>query len=524
MSSRLLTFLFLILFFSILAQQAFSYEIGHTTITFYDPDRNNRAIQTEIYYPAEQPGNDVPVAIPEGDGFPTVAFGHGYIMVWSAYQNVWEGVVPEGYIAIFPRTEGEVFPDHLDFGLDLAFLVDAMQAEGEDSTSIFFEKVASTSAVSGHSMGGGASVLAAEANQNAAAVFNLAAAETNPSAIAAAENVTAPTLLFAGSDDCVTPPEDHQIPMYNAFASDCKTYIGIIGASHCQFAEYNFNCSLGEIFCPSPGINRAQQHEIINSYLIPWLNFMLKDDLESWYRFQALLISGDDITYQQECDIPSELSIDMIPDNPPVIVPAGGSFTFTGILANNSDQAQTTDVWIMIDVPNYGLYGPVKRFNNISLSPDQTISVNGINQSVPMNAPAGDYDYNVYCGDYPASVIDWATFPFTVTSPAQSDSEDWVLSGWELDRETPEKAVFVNNYPNPFNTKTTISYHLPEASVVNLDIFNLLGQKVASLESGYKQTGEYSLTWDASEHSSGIYFYKLEIGDKVFMKRMTLLK
>ncbi|MBD3232746.1 MAG: T9SS type A sorting domain-containing protein [candidate division Zixibacteria bacterium] len=524
MNSRLLTALFLILFFSILAPQVFPYEIGHTTITFNDPDRNNRAIQTEIYYPAEQSGNDVPVATPEGDGFPAVAFGHGYIMVWSAYQNVWEAVVPEGYIAMFPRTEGELFPDHLDFGLDLAFLVDAMQAEGEDSTSIFFEKVASTSAVSGHSMGGGASVLAAEANLNATAVFNLAAAETDPSAIAAAGNVTIPALLFAGSDDCVTPPEDHQIPFYNAFASDCKTYIEIIGASHCQFAEYNFNCSLGEIFCPSPGITRSQQHQIVNTYLIPWLDFALKDDLYSWYQLQALLISGDDITYQQECDISSELSIEMIPDNPPVIVPAGGSFTFTGILTNNTAQAQTTDVWIMIDVPNYGLYGPVKRFNNIPLSPNQIIDVDGINQAVPMNTPAGDYNYNVYCGDYPTSVVDLATFPFTVTGTAQSGSEDWVLSGWALDEIIPGKTVLVDSYPNPFNAITTINYQILEVSPVKLDIFNLLGQKVATLVDAVQPVGKRSVQWDASNYSSGIYFYKLSSGDKVYTKRMTLLK
>ncbi|MBD3233863.1 MAG: T9SS type A sorting domain-containing protein, partial [candidate division Zixibacteria bacterium] len=77
---------------------------------------------------------------------------------------------------------------------------------------------------------------------------------------------------------------------------------------------------------------------------------------------------------------------------------------------------------------------------------------------------------------------------------------------------------------NPFNATTTITYQLPEASSVNLAIYNLSGQKVAALEDGFRNAGEYSVTWDASNYSSGVYFYKLEVGGEVFTKRMTLLK
>ncbi|MBD3233834.1 MAG: T9SS type A sorting domain-containing protein [candidate division Zixibacteria bacterium] len=78
--------------------------------------------------------------------------------------------------------------------------------------------------------------------------------------------------------------------------------------------------------------------------------------------------------------------------------------------------------------------------------------------------------------------------------------------------------------PNPFNAATNITYQLTGAGNVNLAVYNLAGQKVATLEDGFKNAGEHSATWDASNYSSGIYFYKLSVDDRVFTKRMTLLK
>ncbi|MBD3232429.1 MAG: T9SS type A sorting domain-containing protein, partial [candidate division Zixibacteria bacterium] len=85
-------------------------------------------------------------------------------------------------------------------------------------------------------------------------------------------------------------------------------------------------------------------------------------------------------------------------------------------------------------------------------------------------------------------------------------------------------AYSIDNSPNPFNATTTFTYQLREARNVSLCIYNLAGQKIATLVDGEKSTGEYSVTWDASEYASGVYFYKLEVGGKEFTKRMTLLK
>jgi hypothetical protein len=280
--------------------EALPYAVGHRAVTYTDPARSNRSIATEIYYPADAAGDNVPVA--EG-AFPVVAFGHGYLIVWSAYEYLWTGLAQAGYIVAFPKTEGSLFPSHGEFGKDLAFLVGKLQAEGTSPSSPFYLKVGTTSAALGHSMGGGASFLAMEENPSITALANLAAAETNPSAIAAAAGITAPALLFSGSSDCVTPPAQHQIPMYDALASDCKTRVTITGASHCQFAESNLTCSLGEGSCPAPGITREQQHVLTLQPLRPWLDFFLKGDAAGWTEFQDLIAAGSGITSTQSCAV-----------------------------------------------------------------------------------------------------------------------------------------------------------------------------------------------------------------------------
>jgi len=88
----------------------------------------------------------------------------------------------------------------------------------------------------------------------------------------------------------------------------------------------------------------------------------------------------------------------------------------------------------------------------------------------------------------------------------------------------PKTYLLAQNYPNPFNAKTSITYQVPKASDVKLEVYNLAGQRVATLVNGIQTAGRHSVTWDASEAASGIYFYKLSAGDHTSVKRMALLK
>ena len=90
--------------------------------------------------------------------------------------------------------------------------------------------------------------------------------------------------------------------------------------------------------------------------------------------------------------------------------------------------------------------------------------------------------------------------------------------------ELPEDFILEQNYPNPYNPVTTISYFLPISSKVSLVIYNLIGEEVTHLLDGHQSVGNYSLNWDASNFSSGIYFYRLQAGDFVQTRKMILLK
>ncbi len=80
------------------------------------------------------------------------------------------------------------------------------------------------------------------------------------------------------------------------------------------------------------------------------------------------------------------------------------------------------------------------------------------------------------------------------------------------------------NYPNPFNPTTTIYYTVPEAGQVNLVVYNLIGEQVAVLVNGVVTSGQHEVTFNAKSLPSGAYFYKLQSGNSVTIKKMLLLK
>jgi len=88
----------------------------------------------------------------------------------------------------------------------------------------------------------------------------------------------------------------------------------------------------------------------------------------------------------------------------------------------------------------------------------------------------------------------------------------------------PDKYFLSQNYPNPFNPSTTISFHLPETGFVSLKIYDLLGNEVKTLINEERHVGEYSVKFDGSNLSSGVYFYRLASGNFSETKKLLLLK
>jgi hypothetical protein len=117
-------------------------------------------------------------------------------------------------------------------------------------------------------------------------------------------------------------------------------------------------------------------------------------------------------------------------------------------------------------------------------------------------------------GDGPASICiyDPSVTNIELTNPAK-----------------PDNFILYQNYPNPFNPSTAIKYDLSEISLVHLDVFNLLGEKVRTLINEKQLQGSYSIEWNGRNDNgriipSGVYFYRLKIGDQYKIRQMRLIK
>ena len=88
----------------------------------------------------------------------------------------------------------------------------------------------------------------------------------------------------------------------------------------------------------------------------------------------------------------------------------------------------------------------------------------------------------------------------------------------------PDKYALSQNYPNPFNPATTINYSIPNAGQVKITVYNAIGSKVATILNEYKQPGNYTVQFNATNLASGIYFYRIESGQFLQIKKMILLK
>ena len=99
----------------------------------------------------------------------------------------------------------------------------------------------------------------------------------------------------------------------------------------------------------------------------------------------------------------------------------------------------------------------------------------------------------------------------------------------EIDLGMPNEFSLSQNYPNPFNPSTTIKYSIPkiinnQSSIINIKVYDILGNVVATLVNENKAAGNYEVKYDASNLSSGIYFYKLQSGSFVQTKKFILIK
>lgn len=98
------------------------------------------------------------------------------------------------------------------------------------------------------------------------------------------------------------------------------------------------------------------------------------------------------------------------------------------------------------------------------------------------------------------------------------------VTGVEDKDNTPKAYNLAQNYPNPFNPATQISYSVPKSSYITLKVYNLLGEEIATLFEGMRQPGNYNITFNAKELTSGVYLYQLKSGKFIETKKLMLVK
>lgn len=225
------------------------------------------------------------------------------------------------------------------------------------------------------------------------------------------------------------------------------------------------------------------------------------------------------------------VEITLTPVNPPIVIPpSGGSFSFNVSLLNVSGASQTFDAWSMIEVPGGSQFIALGPFT-LTLNAGASITRQRT-QAVPANAPAGEYAYWGFVGDYPWNVMDSDSFSFTKQGAGGdwAGSDGWVGGGEPFPGEiavadrAPLEFALHEAFPNPFNATTVLSYQLPVAGHVSLRVYDTVGRLVTTVVGGWRDVGAHQITFDGSALPSGIYLARLTAGDWSAVQKLVLMK
>ena len=177
--------------------------------------------------------------------FPIVVFGHGFFHDPSRYNSILRHISSWGFIVIAPHSHTSIWPNHKLYADDLILCVKTLQERGAQQNSEFFQKVADQYSFVGHSMGGGAAILAAKDSQPEV-VITYAAAETKPSAIEAIKEAQCPQIFLVSEKDAIIDNDDIHSMFHNS--KHPSWLITIKDAWHCGYEDVSyFGCDHGSL-------------------------------------------------------------------------------------------------------------------------------------------------------------------------------------------------------------------------------------------------------------------------------------
>ncbi len=184
-------------------------------------------------------------------------------------------------------------------------------------------------------------------------------------------------------------------------------------------------------------------------------------------------------------------------------------------LVDNAAYGDITD-YINVPAANYTLDVTPANDNNIIVA-SFTADLSGLDGGSAVVFASGFLDPSMNQNGEPFGI-------FAALSNGTVVGFGTLTSNDDNNSVVPEEYGLKQNYPNPFNPTTNINFSIPEQQFVKLKVYNVIGQEVATLANEVMNQGNYSLTFDARNLSSGVYFYKLETGKFNEVKKMILAK
>ncbi len=231
--------------------------------------------------------------------------------------------------------------------------------------------------------------------------------------------------------------------------------------------------------------------------------------------------------------------INIIPHTYPIFIPVGGgSFGYDIHIYNSIPVSRSGQLWWEAILPNGNTYYIGRQ--NITIQPGLPWSSFNRTQNIPGWAPNGAYQFVCNVGYYPGFIATTAMIPFTKQALVADGGE--IVEEWSMDIPDDEN-VYIESaepfgqdmmlptefavseaWPNPFNAETQISVSLPVATEIVATVYNTLGQKVAVMADGVFQAGDHTLTFYASDLTSGMYLLNIRTETESFTRKLVLMK
>jgi hypothetical protein len=224
--------------------------------------------------------------------------------------------------------------------------------------------------------------------------------------------------------------------------------------------------------------------------------------------------------------------------NGPTILPASGGIIYYTIDGGNAGTYyEVADIWIDVSIPLGVVYGPVVGpVEGLSFPPGSSFERDR-ELTVPGVVPPGLYVINGYFGNY--DLFDPVIYAEDHLEFTKLESGDETGSGgWFSDSgepftqplpavdgsSTPAVYGLRSNYPNPFNSRTTVPFHLQLPGCVQLSVFDISGRLLMVLVDGHREAGVHEVTFDAADLPSGVYLCRLQSETISTIRKLVLIK